>query len=429
MKQNLNLRGAKWLLSLFLLFASASEAQITVNTSLIHEYEVMRGQEIQLNIPIVNGDKWDAEISIFLQDVGIENEGLVMFDPGSIPRSAASFFTPQAGRFHLPMGQKADLKFVVKIPEILDPGSYYVAVTIRPERFLAEEQKEARVGFRIHTEYVIQYIFTIPGEIDFEIEETRIDVEAKKFFVTVKNTGTEISKISIIGDDSIFKLERKGIFPGGTRTWEYDLSDLPFRNYHERILLDDGKSKIEIEEVEFEFVEKDAEAERLASLSLTYLEEEVVGRKGRKREFANASIRLFWGSYRRGFNILGNVNLAKNLRITGSSQAYQPMLGITDEFSEIFLQGYRIGVRFSPKNFHAGVSKYIFQDREMTMGNIGLNFKNTNISLNYLYEMEILSSNFSQKIGPVRFNFYGTFDVNPTMVLRHFEVSTNIRLF
>jgi hypothetical protein len=111
---------------------SNGRAQISVLSSTVEEKEAAKGETYAGRIVISNPTTSPQAVRIYQTDYGFKADGTSSFgDPGSTPRSNASWVAPQTQRVTIPPRSEVTVPYTVKIPQSDSlKGTYWSAIMV-----------------------------------------------------------------------------------------------------------------------------------------------------------------------------------------------------------------------------------------------------------------------------------------------------------
>lgn len=341
---------------LFFLVTLSAQSQVSVRGELFREITAKPGQTINLNIGVVNSSDTEATISLAKLDYTAGKAG-------PSPRSLASWMTLPGERLTLAGNTQSEIQLVIRVPEMLKPGSYWSAVSIAS--MIAEQAPEKGIHVGLRAVVIVQVCITIPGGIrDAQLGQPV--AKDGKLTLQVVGTGDEVFVVKVMATDLPDQTVR--VFPGITRELEYDISGLADGEHSVRFLLDDGAHFILPFWVKFNKIPP-------VPVALLALKEQ----ERRQRQTLRGHIYavLSYGSLQRGLSLQGSTSW----RFLNLSAGTDQML-----YREQVFQGYtvRSTLNFGPVSVTCGRSWYGL----FALSNYGVNLSARRLNLQVSYTPE-----------------------------------------
>src|SRR4051812_18502968 len=141
---------------------AAGRAQVSVLSSTVEEKEAAKGETYAGRIVISNPTTSPQAVRIYQTDYGFKADGTSSFgDPGSTPRSNASWVAPQTQRVTVPPRSEVTVPYTVKVPQSDSlKGTYWSAIMVEAAESApaaaSGRGSQAQVGIGSVIRYAIQ---------------------------------------------------------------------------------------------------------------------------------------------------------------------------------------------------------------------------------------------------------------------------------
>jgi len=248
-------------LCIYLLFSGRAFA-ISLPGGLTIESNLTAGGKASGNIVILNDDAEPVTVRVYQTDYMFSADGRSEFsNPGSTPRSNASWITYSPNQISVPPNGSASVSYQVTVPN--DPGlrgTYWSIIMIEPipkaslEPPSTEKDKIA-VGVQAIIRHAIQMITNIDdtGERALKFASKKLENRDGKVFLVldVENTGERwlvpalYVDLADQGGNSFGRLEGGSlrIFPGCSVRYLVDLGPLKPGKYNALVIADCGEGE------------------------------------------------------------------------------------------------------------------------------------------------------------------------------------------
>lgn len=300
--------GASLLLFVLVLVQSAlAQPKVSIQGSLYQEKRVSAGESYEAEFTVVNDATEPAEVTLALLDY-VTDRGKDLFPAaGSSPWSNANWLTSPGQRLVVPASSRSLVKFRINVPRTAIPGSYHSVVTMTTAPF----QSGGGKAIQMRVAYAVQFVTTIPGgRKSAKIVGTECDPKDPNIlWLDVQNDGTEVVEWSVTGlpDPRVIR-----VYPGQTTRSHCPINSLPDGDQKIRLLFDDRDRTLIPIWIEFRkgrplpppvFLSAEAQAEQ----------------RRRNAPTAHLDLRLNYGNYNKGVNVVGSFNW-RRLGVTANSQ-------------------------------------------------------------------------------------------------------------
>jgi hypothetical protein len=238
-------------------------AQVGVMGPLTYEVEVRPGHTHSGTIVLQNNGAALAEVKLYQTDYRTEGFGSHYYDdPGTNPRSNASWVHISPMRFSIPAGENYTISYVMEIPadDTLN-GTYWSMLMVEPIPAQSPESTQAEPdAFAVGIVTVFRYAVALVAHIDNtgtvqpEIEGATLSYseDHPTLKLGVRNIGTRLFKLDIwmelYDSDGTLVARREGdggrIFPTSSREFHLLLDDIPTGEYTTLIVMDAGENNV-----------------------------------------------------------------------------------------------------------------------------------------------------------------------------------------
>ena len=242
----------------------SSAAQVSVLSSTVEEREVAPGQTYTGRIVIANASNTPQSVRLYQTDYSFKADGSNAFaDPGTTPRSNASWVTPQANRVTVPPNAEITVPYSIKVPEAdsLLVGTFWSAVMVEgaeaPPPAASGRAGQAQVGIGAVVRYAVQIATHVGktgvGAIKFENPQAVKGPSGEAALdIDVLSAGTRAVRpnMSVELYDATGALKGKGkaqrglLYPGTSLRQHFDFGSLPPGTYKAIVLADFGGEKV-----------------------------------------------------------------------------------------------------------------------------------------------------------------------------------------
>jgi hypothetical protein len=236
--------------------ATASHAGVSVVGSLTRENTVGPGDRYEGDIMLRNSDENPVEVRIYKKDYLFYADGRNLYDePGSAPRSNATWLTVQPAQMTVPPQGTGSFHFTVQVPKNVElKGSYWSLLMVEPMAPPAvlpgQAKNKISVGLQTVIRYAIQIVTDIgdSGEWQLKIGDKKLAMsEGKRLFeLDIENVGerwlSPVVWIELYNAEGAqvgrFESSQKRIYPGcSVRHW-MDLTGVPAGTYNVMAIVD-----------------------------------------------------------------------------------------------------------------------------------------------------------------------------------------------
>jgi hypothetical protein len=249
--------------ALLVLGLAQAEAQVSVLSSTVEEREVAIGQTYTGRIVIANTTTTPQEVRIYQTDYSFKADGTSIFgDPGTTPRSNASWITPQANRVTIPPRSEITVPYSVKIPasDTL-VGTFWSTIMVEgaeaPPPPAGATAGQAQVGIGSVIRYAVQVATNVGksgvGAVKFENPQAvKLANGVAALDIDVVSSGTRgvRPKMAVEIYDAQGVLKAKGkqdrglLYPGTSLRQHFEFGELPPGNYRAVVFADTGDEKV-----------------------------------------------------------------------------------------------------------------------------------------------------------------------------------------
>lgn len=255
----------------FLFFPlSARGARIAI-TPLVFELKGERGGIVEEYVRVMN-PSYEEKITVIMESEDIFPEGeegrvkLEVPPAERVPFSLSSWISFEPAKLTLEPREEKEVKFIIKIPEIAEPGGHYAAVLAKTET----TSGPTGVGVGIVQRVASLVLLTVGGQtreeirvVDFKTSKNYYEYGPVQFIIRLENTGTvhlkPQTKITVynlfnkkIGE---IEVEPHNVLPSSVRKFEANLSQKWFFAGKYKAVLSGfyGKTNIPLEPVTITF--------------------------------------------------------------------------------------------------------------------------------------------------------------------------------
>jgi hypothetical protein len=233
-------------------------AGVSVEGSLIRQYETEPGRAVEGTIDVQNTGFDSQEVRFYQTDYHFTAEGASVFgDPGGTERSNARWIQLSPTRVTVAPSGKTSLHYTIRVPaDTLLAGTYWSVIMVEPlaPRAVLPEADPTKVTVAIKevVRYAIQIITHIrdTGRREVRFAQVRLapaDV-GQSLAVDMENTGERLMSGALWAElyDSRghyagkFEGGRHGLYPGTSARFNVDLSNLDAQTYRALLVFDCG---------------------------------------------------------------------------------------------------------------------------------------------------------------------------------------------
>lgn len=243
-----------------LALASTAGAQIAVKSNIVEEKEAARGETYTGRIVIANETTTPQTVRIYQTDYRFASDGTSNFDdPGTLPRSNASWVTPQTVRVTVPPKSEVAVPYSVKVPAVDSlKGTYWSAIMVEGAESAPEPNGgNQQVGIGSIVRYAVQVAThiastgtrvvrfdkpaagrTVDGDatLDFDVTTTGDRAVRPKLSAELYDaTGTVVGKAS---------KDRGLLYPGTSLRQQFAFGKIPAGTYKIVVFADTGEQKV-----------------------------------------------------------------------------------------------------------------------------------------------------------------------------------------
>jgi|GEM_PF-3696966 len=368
-------------------------AQVSVQSALFEERNVMAGENYQIEIVVYNSSPVNAEILVVQKDYLFKDNVHHFLDSGRWERSNAGWIKVPHVRMLLLARRKTKLLFSVEVPEDVNIGTHHSILGIETKAVTVKKTQNVSMGMNVR--YNIQVVTNVNSEEARKaLKIVATEVKDSMLLLTIRNVGEQVLRFGIVPPIPGIQTDRKGrVYPDMEQTFELDISELSDGEYKElRFLLDDGRDFIQPVYVSFVKGIIPSKAE------LHTLEGERIER-GRRRTRSFFLPRIYavltYGSNYKSANLSGSMRLFGNLISVRGGSSYREVQSNLIYGNQLT---YRLGAALSLKNLRVGYNAYFFEDSVSEMANASYRFKNFNVNCNYVLSRKILQGSLSQRL-------------------------------
>lgn len=242
---------------------SAGGAQISVLSSTVEEKEAAKGETYTGRIVISNPTTLPQTVRIFQTDYSFKAIGTTNYDdPGTTPRSNASWVTPQTQRVVVPPRSEVTVPYTVVVPASDSlKGTYWSAIMVEGAESAPSATTgrggQAQVGIGTVIRYAIQVATHIgaTGSRTVKFENPAIGRTATgeaTLDLDVSTTGDRAVRpklsVEIFDAQGVLKgklsHDRGLVYPGSSFRQHFDFGKLPAGTYKAVVFADTGDDKV-----------------------------------------------------------------------------------------------------------------------------------------------------------------------------------------
>jgi len=357
---------------------------------LYEEINLKAGEDWVFETLVVNSSNSPIEIRVRKSDYLFKNGEHSFPKSGTTERSNANWILVEHERMLLPAERKTLLKFPVKIPADISPGSYHSILGVETIPATAD----GAAGLSINKRHAIQIVINVdPERAVKKLEVVKVEAVENTLFLTIRNTGEQILTFKIKPPISGIQHDRHArIYPNMEEIVELNMESLADGLYEDlRFILDDGKMTIIPVFVTFR------KGMAPTAIPLHRIEGESISgttskRKQRPAWLPRLNAILTYGSDYKSVSLSGNWRASKMLSFYGSTN-YR-------EFSEYFdnkILNYRAGVSINLKGLRLAYSQYWFQNSTSQMASANFHSKGFSSNINYNVDRKIFQGSINQR--------------------------------
>jgi hypothetical protein len=188
------------LLLALLCAAPAAHAQISVVGKLTLERQAAAGDRYTGTVSLLNAGQKSQAATLYQKDYAFNADGVSTFgEPGSAPRSNASWVSFTPNRITIPAGQRAEVSYTVTVPrEAALRGTYWSVLFVEqvpdePEALPEARPETFRLSVRQVIRYAVQIVTTVGSsarsDLRFQNARTARDGTARVLKVDAENRG------------------------------------------------------------------------------------------------------------------------------------------------------------------------------------------------------------------------------------------------
>lgn len=246
-----------------LMAASVARAQISVLSSTVEEKEAAKGETYTGRIVISNPTTLPQTVRIYQTDYRFSADGTSNFDdPGSQPRSNATWVTPQSQRVVVPPRSEVTVPYSVKVPANDSlRGTYWSAIMVEGAETAPTSTTgrggQSQVGIGSVIRYAIQVATHIggSGSRTVRFEQPRVGRTASgeaTLDLDVITSGDRAvrPKLSVEiydGQGTLqgrAKQDRGLLYPGSSLRQHFNFGKIPAGTYKAVVFADTGDEKV-----------------------------------------------------------------------------------------------------------------------------------------------------------------------------------------
>ncbi|HET9424461.1 MAG TPA: hypothetical protein VFO55_03745 [Gemmatimonadaceae bacterium] len=241
--------------------AAVASAQISVLSSTVEEKEATRGETYTGRIVISNPTSTPQPVRIFKTDYGFHADGRTMYDdPGTTPRSNASWVTPQTERIVVPPRSEVTVPYTVTVPASDSlRGTYWSTIMVEgAETAPAPSGRgQSQVGIGSIIRYAIQVATHVGAAgartVKFEnpvVGRTATGEATLDLVVVATGERAVKPKLSVEIYDEQGALKANGkqdrglVYPGSSFNQHFDFGKLPAGTYKAVVFADTGDERV-----------------------------------------------------------------------------------------------------------------------------------------------------------------------------------------
>ena len=242
---------------------SVGRAQISVLSSLVEEKEAAKGENYTGRIVISNATTSPQAVRLFKTDYSFKADGTTNYDdPGTSPRSNASWVSLQSERVVVPPRSEITVPYTVVVPPSDSlRGSYWSAIMVEAAETApgaaTGSGRSAQVGLGHVIRYAVQVATHIgsSGTRTVKLEKPaagRDSTGSATLDLDVITTGDRAvrPKLSVEVFDSQGVVKAKGrqdrglVYPGSSFRQHFDFGKLPAGTYKVMVFADTGAEQV-----------------------------------------------------------------------------------------------------------------------------------------------------------------------------------------
>ncbi len=238
-------------------------AQVSVLSSTVEEREVALGQTYTGRIVIANTSDTPQAVRLYQTDYHFKADGTNTFgDPGTSPRSNASWVSPQTNRVTIPAKSEVTVPYSVKIPEADSlVGTFWSAIMVEGAESAPPPTTgragQAQVGIGTVTRYAVQVATHVGrtgvGSVKFENPQAvKMANGTAALDIDVISSGTRgvrpIMSVELYDSAGVIKGKGKAVrgllYPGTSLRQHFEFGNLPPGTYKAIVFADTGDEKV-----------------------------------------------------------------------------------------------------------------------------------------------------------------------------------------
>ena len=252
-----------FLAALFMLLGPGIFAQVSVNSPLTIELEVLPGSRHTGTIVLENVGSVREEVRLYQTDYRSERPASFHYEsPGGHARSNASWISVAPLRFSIPPGARYLVPYTIDIPaDATLSGTFWSVLMIEPippasPESAAAAPDQVAVGVVTLLRYAVRLVTHIgeTGAVQPEVKAVSVELRngVPTLLLALANEATRMLRLSVWAElyDASGRLaaRREGsggtLFPGSSIEWQIPLTDVPRGAYTTLVLLDAGENNV-----------------------------------------------------------------------------------------------------------------------------------------------------------------------------------------
>ena len=242
---------------LMLLAVAAVHGQVSVVGSMTQVAQARPGLQYSGTIRVRNDGERAQTVRLLQTDYQFHADGRVLYDePGSLPRSNASWIALPATTMRVLPGQEVPITYTVRVPDSSElHGTYWSVVIIESELAGTDTSDEGTLGVRHLMRFAVQVVSEFPGgtaelaTLSASLERRDTGVE---LYIAIANTGTRMLRPEVIlelyardgGLHGPFQAAAQRLYPGSSATFAVGLDGVGDGDYRAVAILDAGGDDI-----------------------------------------------------------------------------------------------------------------------------------------------------------------------------------------
>ncbi|MBS3788542.1 DUF916 domain-containing protein [Candidatus Bipolaricaulota bacterium] len=245
-------------LLLLALVSGYTYGEVSVEGELYRERSLEPGQTYEGTITVSNTGDTKRTIRVYQTDYRTHSSGKVVYgDPGTQPRSNASWIEFDQDKLQIAAGSKSSFRYEITVPDKDLLGSYWSTIMVEPVPRDSEKNQQGGTTLTQTIRYCVKIVTNIEDTGKRSVEITEVDLSRSDgelfLLVGVKNSGERVlfpeAWAEIYGlksGEKVGRFEggRKHIFPESSISYNIKLSGISKGNYQTQLVLDNGDENV-----------------------------------------------------------------------------------------------------------------------------------------------------------------------------------------